>query len=63
LPFRWVYFRADEHIAVLVLKCVSVDEARLMLNTLPLARAGLIEFEIITLVPYPGFARLFAEMG
>jgi hypothetical protein len=29
------------------------------LGTLPLVKAGLISFELMPLVPYPGFARLF----
>lgn len=57
---REIYFRADQHTAVLVLECVSVEEARQALATLPLAKSGLIRFEIIPLAPYPGFARLFA---
>jgi hypothetical protein len=57
---RELYFRADEHSAVLVLECASMDEARVALGTLPLVQAGLITFEVIPLVPYPGFARLFA---
>lgn len=58
---REIYFRADQHTAVLVLECASVDAARAALDTLPLVQAGLIDFEIIPLVPYTGFVRLFAE--
>ena len=57
--FRELYFRADRHEAVLVLECAGVAEAQQTLATLPLVRAGLITFEIIPLVAYPGFARLF----
>ena len=32
-----------------------------MLETLPLVQAGLIRFEVIPLVPYPGFGRLFEK--
>jgi hypothetical protein len=38
-----------------------VDEARSVLDTLPLVREQLIGFELIPLIAYPGFARLFAE--
>jgi hypothetical protein len=31
------------------------------LSELPLMRAGLIDFQVIPLVAYPGFARLFAQ--
>ena len=58
---REIYFRQDNHCAVLVLECAGVDEARQILDTLPLVQQGLIDFEILPLGPYPGFARLFAE--
>ena len=58
---RELYFRADRSEAVLVLECADVDEARSVLGTLPLVREQLIGFELIPLIAYPGFARLFAE--
>jgi len=58
---REVYFRADRRAAVLILECVSVDEAKALLSSLPLVRAGSIEFELIPLTAYSGFERLFAE--
>jgi hypothetical protein len=58
---REIYFRQDRTNAVLVLECADVREARGVLETLPLVRAGLIDFEVIPLIPYPGFSRLFAE--
>jgi hypothetical protein len=58
---RELYFRGDRPSAVLVLECRDVEEARQILDTLPLVAAGLIGFEIHGLVPYPGFARLFAK--
>jgi hypothetical protein len=58
---RELYFRADRAEAVLVLECANVDEARLVLDTLPLVREKLIGFELIPLIAYPGFARLFAD--
>ena len=58
---RELYFRADRSEAVLMLECADLDEAREALQSLPLVKAGLITFDIIPLVPYPGFARLFGE--
>lgn len=58
---RELYFRADRSEAVLILECRDVIEAREKLDSLPLVQAGLIRFEIIPLVPYPGFARLFED--
>lgn len=57
---RELYFRADRREAVLVLECDTPEEARGVLQSLPLVEQGLIEFEVIPLAPYPGFARLFA---
>jgi muconolactone delta-isomerase len=58
---RELYFRADREEAVLLLECSNVDEAKSVVNSLPLVRAGLIAFDIIPLKAYPGFARLFAS--
>ena len=56
---RETYFRQDRTSAVLVLECADVEDASRALATLPLVRAGLISFELIPLLPYPGFSRLF----
>ena len=58
---RELYFSQDEHCAVLILECADAAEARQALDTLPLVREGLITFDVIPLVPYPGFERLFSE--
>ena len=57
---RESYFRADRSQAVLIFECADVEETRQLLATLPLVQEGLIGFEIVPLIPYPGFARLFA---
>jgi len=59
--FRELYFDRDRHSAVLMLECEDVDQAHRALGTLPLVNAGLITFDIIPLMPYPGFSRLFAQ--
>jgi hypothetical protein len=56
---REFYFHQEQHTAVLMLECAGVDEAHSLLASLPLVKAGLISFELIPLVPYSGFARLF----
>ena len=58
---REMYFRQEKTDAVLILECADAAEAREVLNTLPLIREKLIDFEIIPLVPYPGLERLFAK--
>jgi muconolactone delta-isomerase len=57
---RELYFRADRSEAVLVLECNDLQQVHEALATLPLVREELITFEIIPLIPYPGFARLFS---
>ncbi len=57
---RELYFRADSEEAVLVLVCADIPAARRALAELPLGQAGLIDFDLIPLRAYPGFARLFA---
>lgn len=56
---REAYFRQDRTSAVLVLECDNAVDAQQVLASLPLVREGLITFEIIPLMAYPGFARLF----
>lgn len=58
---REVDFRADRTSAVLLVESASVEEARRKLGELPLVSAGFIEFDLIPLVPYPGFSRLFGD--
>ena len=48
---REIYFIKDE--------CETLDAAQEIVETLPLVKAGLITFEILPLIPYPGLARLF----
>lgn len=58
---RELYFRADKNTAVLVLESEDVAAAKAALDQLPLVKAGLIDFEIIPLIAYPGFSRLFCD--
>lgn len=58
---RDIYFRADQSTAVVLLECADLDAARAILSTLPLVQAGLIEFDLLPLIPYSGLARLFSE--
>jgi muconolactone delta-isomerase len=58
---RELFFRADESAALLMLESADIAEARAVLASLPLVQTGLIEFEVIPLRAYPGFARLFDQ--
>jgi hypothetical protein len=58
---REIYFKEGENKAVIVLECTSFEEAINYLAQLPFVANKLIAFDLIPLVPYPGFERLFAE--
>lgn len=61
--FRELYFRDDCSRAVIVLECPDLAAAQAKLNRLPLVKARLITFDLIALVPYPGFSRLFSHQA
>ncbi len=59
---REIYFAPGSSArAVLMLEAVDETAACEALATLPLVAAGLIQFDLLPLVPYPGWGRLFAE--
>ncbi len=58
---RVAYFRADRPNGVLLFEVADLAEARAAIDSLPLVAAGLIDFDLVPLRPYPGYARLFAE--
>jgi muconolactone delta-isomerase len=53
---RHIWMRGDVAGACLLLEAESEDRVRDKLNTLPLYRAAMVEFTIVPLKPYPGFA-------
>ena len=57
---REMYFRRDRMGVVLVLECESLEEAQRHMSEFPLARAGVIEFELIPIGPFVGLGSLFA---
>jgi muconolactone delta-isomerase len=57
---REMYF-TDDHCAVLILEADNKDHARRIIDQLPLVQNKLIDFELLALKAYPGFARLFKQ--
>ena len=55
---RELYF-TDDHCAVLVLEARDKSHAREIVDQLPLVQQKLIDFDLLALYAYPGFARLF----
>ncbi len=56
---RQIYFRADIKSAVIEWESDTIDEVRALIADFPLVKAGLIHFDLIPLMPYSGFSRLF----
>ena len=54
--FRSVWSRGDVKGAVIELECENREDASRMLESLPFATAGLVDIEVIPLLPYRGFA-------
>ena len=52
---RHIWHRADVPGACQIVEAKDMAEAREMLETLPFAKANMIEFQIIPLKPYAGF--------
>ena len=57
---RELYF-TEEHCAVLILEARDKDHAREIIDQLPLVQQKLIDFDLMALTAYPGFARLFKQ--
>jgi hypothetical protein len=57
---REIYFN-DDHCAVLILEADNKAHAREMIDQLPLVQNKLIDFELMELTAYSGFARLFKK--
>ncbi len=54
--FRAVWSRGDVKGAVIELECEDREDASRVLGNLPFATAGLVDIEVIPLLPYRGFA-------
>ena len=57
---REIHFRQDRPGVAIVLECESVEAARQVLGEYPLARAGLIDWDVIPLGPFVNWELLFA---
>jgi hypothetical protein len=54
---REIYFTKNNN-AVLILEVKDILSAKELLNTLPLVKQDMIEFDIMELKPYTGYGRL-----
>lgn len=60
---RDIWFTEPNKDAVLILECDSLNQAKEIINEFPLVKDGLISFNILQIIPYDGFERLFAKLG
>ena len=58
---REIYFRQDRSGVVLMMEVPSIEEARGLLDTLPLVKEKLIDFDLIPLGPFMPLALLLDE--
>ncbi len=58
---REFYFRKDRPGVVLILECASVEEAKTLLKTFPMAKAGVVEFDVIPLGHFVPFGTLLDQ--
>ncbi len=57
---REIYFN-DKHCAVIILECKDKEEAKSLLDELPLVKNKVIKFKLTELKPYTGFSRLLEK--
>lgn len=57
---RDIYFRQDRPGVAIIAEADSIDAARHALREFPLAKAGLIDWDVIPLGPFIGWQQLFA---
>lgn len=59
---RDIYFRQDRPGVAIIAEAESVEVAKAALAEFPLAKAGLIDWEVIPLGPFANWQALFAAM-
>lgn len=58
---REVYFRKDRPGVVMILECANVEEAKTLLKTFPMVKAGVVDFDIIPLGHFVPFGTLLDQ--
>ncbi|WP_290918941.1 hypothetical protein [Halodesulfovibrio sp.] len=58
---REMYFRQDRSGTILMLEAPSLEEARGLINKMPMVQAGLIDYELIPVGPFVPLALLLDE--
>ncbi|GFM34493.1 hypothetical protein LN040_05340 [Desulfovibrio subterraneus] len=58
---REIYFRQDRSGTVLIMEAATLEDARNMIDTLPLVKSKMIDFDLIPLGPFMPLALLLDE--
>ena len=59
---REIYFQKQNHTAVIILEVQDITEARNLINSLPLVKNKLIDFDLVELIPYNGLDRIIEKL-
>lgn len=54
---REIYF-TENKTAVLILETADIKTAKILLDSLPLVKSGMIKFDVMELRPYTGYERI-----
>jgi hypothetical protein len=58
---RSIHYIADKSGAVLLCEANNIEEMNTIIAQLPMAQGGVMQFEVISLLPYTGTAALSAQ--
>ncbi|OGN92809.1 MAG: hypothetical protein A2Y88_11145 [Chloroflexi bacterium RBG_13_48_10] len=59
---REIYFQKQNHTTVIILEVTDINEARNLINSLPLVKNKLIDFDLMELIPYNGLDRIIEKL-
>jgi muconolactone delta-isomerase len=59
---REIYFQKQNHTAVIIFEVKDMTEARNLINSLPLVKNKLIDFDLVELIPYNGLDRIIEKI-
>jgi hypothetical protein len=58
---REIYFTKEKHTAVIIFEVEGLTEAWELVNSLPLVKNNVIDFDLLELIPYHGVDRLIEK--
>lgn len=58
---REIYFQEQNHKAVIIFEVNTIAESINLINTIPLVKRNVIDFDLMELIPYNGFDRIIKK--